>query len=119
MDNLRTRIYMHNTDGQSPKTGYISVGTKDSHPVTASTKMTIDATSKTNPSPCSNTAKDRGRTFEEAKNLEMNSCLNNWTPDTWEDNSCHADVHSTEVYHLTLLKGNGKLLTLPLSWQVR
>ena len=73
MDNLRTRIYMHNTDGQSPKTGYISVGTKDSHPVTASTKMTIDATSKTNSGACSNTAGNPGRTFEEVKNSEMGS----------------------------------------------
>jgi hypothetical protein len=92
MDNLHTRTYMHHTDGQSPKTGYISVGTKDSHPVTASTKMTIDATSKTNPNHCSKTVGDPGLTFEDAKNLEMNSCLNNWTPNTWEDNSCNADV---------------------------
>ena len=79
MDNLHARTYMHNTDGQSPKTGYTSFEKKDSHPVTASTKMTIDATSKTNPSACSNTAGIPGLTFEEAKNLEMNSCLNNWT----------------------------------------
>jgi len=79
MDNLRTRTYMHNTGRQSQKTGYLSFEKKDSHPVTASTKMTIDATSKTNPSACSNTAGIPGLTFEEAKNLEMNSCLNNWT----------------------------------------
>ena len=80
MDNLRTRIYMHNTDGQSLKTGYLSFEKKESNPVNASTKMTIDATSKTNSGANSNTVGIPGQTFEEAKNLEMNSCLNNWTP---------------------------------------
>jgi hypothetical protein len=107
---------MHHTDGQSPKTGYISVGTKDSHPVTASTKMTIDATSKTNPNHCSKTVGDPGLTFEDAKNLEMNSCLNNWTLGMQDVIPAMRMSSITEVYHLTLLKGNGKLLTLPLSW---
>jgi len=116
MDNLHTRTYMHNTDGQSPKTGYISVGTKDSHPVTASTKMTIDATSKTNSGACSNTAGNPGRTFGEDKNLDEFLVENNWTLGMQEVISAMHMSSTTEVYHLTLLKGNGKLLTLPLSW---
>ena len=92
MDNLRTRKYMRNTDGQSPKTGYISVGTKDYHPVTASTKMTIDATSKTNSGACSNTAGNPERTIEEVKNSEMGSLFKQLDTYPSEDNSCNADV---------------------------